>query len=99
MCSVASRRAASSAIDTSEPVAIRRDDEIGAARDAVSAADITAEGRQRLPRQAQHGGTMLGLECAVPGLQRLDRVSRTKHQKIGNHAECRKMLDRLVRRA
>ena len=79
--------------------AIRRDDEIGAPRDAVSTAGIAAERWQRLPRQAQDGGSMLGFERAIPGFQRLDGIGRTEHQEVRNDAQRREMLHGLMRRA
>ena len=57
------------------------------------------DGRQRLPREHEHGRLVAQLHHVAPGLGDLVRVRRAEHEQSGHRPQRRELLDRLVRRA
>ena len=77
---------------------LRIDHDISAERDQVPLAAGVTECRHRLPRQAQQRRASLRPQRAIPGLGGLDGIAGPEHQQIGNRAQRRQMLDRLMGR-
>ena len=105
--SFASRLAASSAIDTSEPVAIkvtsrpllRLDDDIGAERDQIGFVGLL-HGTSAAPAATGTAPTGWSLRRSAQSQAsaRLDRVGRAEHQQVRDRPQRCEMLDRLMRR-
>jgi len=102
--SFSSTLAASSAIDTSEPVAINVTSRLPPVQQRRSAerdrlvSSATSRTSEAPSRTAQHRRIRICPQRAIPRLRGLDRVARAEYQQIRLSPSAMQMLDRLMRR-
>src|SRR5580658_344839 len=80
-------------------IVVSSDQLVGAASAAVALVKTLAQLRQVLPRQSEHAWAVLAFERCLPAFDGLDRIAGAENFQIGNGAERRELLDRLVCRA